>query len=69
MTTNEEQDHGLQHYQSMVARCTDIIRRFEEFAEARGVPVGNGPVITLARQLLERNQKKVNAALEKRGIL
>jgi hypothetical protein len=53
----------------MVARCTDIIRRVEEFAEARGIPVGNGPVITLARQLLERNQKKVNAALEKRGIL
>jgi hypothetical protein len=69
MTTNEEQDHGLQHYRRMVARCTDIIRRVEEFAEARGIPVGNGPVITLARQLLERNQKKVNAALEKRGIL
>lgn len=66
MATSE---NTVQHYQSMVDRCTDIIRRIEEFAEARGVPVGNGPLITLARQLLERNQEKIDAALEKRGIL
>jgi len=67
MTTSETE--MLRQYQRMVDRCNDIIQRVEAFAIARGLPVGNGPVITLARQLRERNNRKVQQIMAKRGIL
>ena len=67
MTTNETE--MLRHYQQVVQRASEVLTRLRNYAEEKGIPLGNGPVVRLASQLIETNTRKIRAIQEKRGIL
>lgn len=67
MATSETE--RLRHYQQVVQRASQVLTRLRNDAEERGIPLGNGPIVRLASQLIETNTRKIRTIQEKRGIL
>ncbi len=55
-------DMNQSNEEKVIAKAQEILNRLEADAATRGLPVGNGPIATMARLLIKQAQARIAAS-------